>query len=79
MNISFHLQKGDKTYSVTAFAKVVSTFIGEDIYHYKENTDPLTEQLLLLKDIDFYLSPDQKLVSQMKQHDKRSSTSIAYN
>ena len=68
MNISFQLQKGDKTYSVTAFSKVVSKCLGEDIHCYKDDTDPLTEKLLLLKDIDFYLSPDQNLVSKMEQH-----------
>ena len=68
MNISFQLQKGDKTYSVTAFSKVVSKCLEEDIHCYKDDTDPLTEKLLLLKDIDFYLSPDQNLVSKMEQH-----------
>jgi hypothetical protein len=68
MNINFHLQRGDKTYSVTAFYKVISSFLGEDIYCYKEDNDPLIEKLLLLKNVDFYLSPDQKLVIQIKEH-----------
>jgi hypothetical protein len=68
MNINFHLQRGDKTYSVTAFYKVISSFLGEDIYRYKEDNDPLIEKLLLLKNVDFYLSPDQKLVIQTKEH-----------
>ena len=74
MNVSFHLYKDDATYTATAFSKVVNKFLGEDICQYKENTDLLMEKLLLVKDTDFHLSSDQKVINQMKEH-----TSICNN
>ena len=48
MTVSFNLEKHGKVFSVTAFPKVVSGFLQEDIFNYKEDTEPLIEKLLLL-------------------------------
>ena len=41
---------------------------GEDIYNYKQHTDNLIEKNLLMENVDFELSPNQKLVTKMKMH-----------
>ena len=66
MNINFHLEK--QHFSVTAFPKIVGNFLQEDILQYKDNIDDLTEKLLLLENVDFELSQNNKLVISMKAH-----------
>ena len=68
MNINFHVEKQDQHFSVTAFPKVVGNFLQEDILQYKDNIliDNLTEKLLLLENVDFELSQNNKLVITMK-------------
>lgn len=68
MNINFHLEKRDQHFSVTAFPKIVGNFLQEDILQYKDNIDDLTEKLLLLENVDFELSQNNKLVISMKAH-----------
>ena len=68
MNINFHLEKQDQHFSVTAFPKIVGNFLQEDILQYKDNIDDLTEKLLLLENVDFELSQNNKLVTSMKAH-----------
>jgi len=53
---------------VTAFPKIVGNFLQEDILQYKDNIDDLTEKLLLLENVDFELSQNNKLVIPMKAH-----------
>ena len=53
MTVSLNLEKDGKVISVTAFPKVVSGFQQEGIFNYKEDTEPLTEKLLLLDSVDF--------------------------
>ena len=53
---------------MTAFPKIVGNFLQEDILQYKDNIDHLTEKLLLLKNVDFELSQNSKLVISMKAH-----------
>ena len=53
---------------MTAFPKIVGNFLQEDILQYKDNIDDLTEKLLLLKNVDFELSQNSKLVISMKAH-----------
>ena len=67
MNINFHLEKQDQHFSVTAFPKIVGTFLQEDIFQYIDNIDDLTEKLLLLE-----LSQNNKLVISMKAHTSTS-------
>lgn len=68
MNVTLQLQKGDKTISVIAFPKVLATFLNEDIYSYKDNTEALTEKILLLESVDFHLSESGRLVTKMGSH-----------
>lgn len=68
MNINFHLEKQEQHFSVTAFPKIVGNFLQEDILQYKDTIDDLTEKLLLLENVDFQLSPNNKLVIGMKTH-----------
>ena len=68
MNINFHLEKDDTIYRVTAFPKIISAFLSKDIYSYKQDTDTLIEKMLLIKNVDFQLSPNQRLVTNMRQH-----------
>ena len=55
VTVSLNLEKDGKVFSVTAFPKVVSGFLQEDIFNYKEDTEPLIEKLLLLDSLDFQL------------------------
>ena len=66
MNINFHLEKQEQQFSETAFPKIVGNFLQEDILQYKDNIDDLTEKLLLLENVDFQLSLNNKLVIGMK-------------
>lgn len=74
MNINFHLEKDDTIYKVTAFPKIISAFLSEDIYSYKQDTDTLIEKMLLIENVDFQLSPNQRLVTNMRQHPQEEVT-----
>ena len=52
---------------MTAFAKIVGNFLQEDILQYKDSIDDPTEKLLL-ENVDFELSQNNKLVISMKAH-----------
>ena len=68
MNTNFHLEKDDTCiYNVTAFSKIISAFLSEDMYSYKEDTDTLIEIMLLIENVDFELSPHKRLVTNMRQ------------
>ena len=60
MNINFHLERHNQHFWVTAFRKIVGSFLQE--LQYKDNIDDLTEKLLLLENVDFELSQKNKLV-----------------
>jgi len=66
MNINLHLERHSQHFTVTAFPKIVGNFLQQDILQYKDNIDDLTEKLLLLKNVDFELSQNNKLVLTMK-------------
>jgi len=72
MNINFHLERHNQHFSVTAFPKIVGNFLQEDTLQYKDNTDDLTEKLLLLENVDFELSQNNKVVVTMKAYDSTS-------
>ena len=74
LNINFHLEKDDTIYKVTAFPKIISAFLSEDIYSYKQDTDTLIEKMLLIENKDFQLSPNQRLVTDMRQHPQEEVT-----
>ena len=67
------LEKESKVFSVSVFPKVVSTFLQEDIFAYKEDTEPLIEKLLLLKCVDFQLSQSGKRIAKMQNHQQGSN------
>ena len=76
MTVSPSLEKDGKQYSVTAFSKAISTFLNEDIFSFKDNTDPLKTKLLLLEGVDFQLSHNGKLVVKVKQHQSESDKNV---
>ena len=53
---------------MTAFAKVLSTFLNEDVYEYKNKEDELTEELLFVHNMDFHLSETGKLATNITKH-----------
>jgi len=53
---------------VTAFPQIVGNVLQEDILQYKDNIDDLTEKLLLLENVDFELSQNNKFLITMKAH-----------
>ena len=54
--------------SLFSLAKVLSDFLQEDVYFYKDNTDALTEKLLYMEKVDFHVSQNGKLVTKMINH-----------
>lgn len=44
----FLLEKDNAQRRVATFAKVLNTFLNEDVYEYKNKEDELTEKLLFL-------------------------------
>ena len=68
INTSFQLKKDGKQFNVTAFTNIVSNFLKEDIYLYRDNTEPLVERLLRLENIDFHLLQSGKLVTEIRNH-----------
>ena len=76
MTVSLNLEKDGKQYSVTAFSKAISTFLNEDIFTFKDNTDPLETNLLLLEGVDFQLSHNGKLVVKVEQHQYGSEENV---
>lgn len=74
VNASFQLQKDNKQTSVTAFAKTLSSFLDEDVYQYKDNEEALTEKLLLLDYVDFYLSATGRLITSKTKHTASDDT-----
>ena len=76
MTVSSSLEKDGKQYSVTAFSEAISTFLNEDIFSFKDNTDALETKLLLLEGVDFQLSHNGKLVVKVKQHQSESDENV---
>ena len=76
MTVSSSLEKDGKQYWVTAFSEAISTFLNEDIFSFKDNTDPLKIKLLLLEGVDFQLSHNGKLVVKVKQHQSESDENV---
>lgn len=56
MSVNLNIEKDGNVYSVTVFPKVLTVFLKEDIFRYKEDTDSLEVKLLNLKKIDFHLT-----------------------
>ncbi|KAL9958052.1 hypothetical protein ACROYT_G035018 [Oculina patagonica] len=72
VNAQFQLEKDSAEKYVTAFANVLTKFLEEDVYTYKDKEDDLTTKLLLLENVDFHLSNNGKLVTSMTRHVQES-------
>ena len=46
----------------------ISNYLDEDIFQYKDNVDELMEKLLLLENVDFELSTNGRMVTEMVDH-----------
>ena len=68
VNVSFQLEKDITQKNVTAFAKVLSMFLDEDVYQYNDKEEELTTKPLLLENVDFHLSQTEKLVTSITKH-----------
>ena len=68
MSVNLDIEKDGNVHSVTVFPKVISTFLKEDIFDYKEETNTHVEKLLSLQYVDFNLSQNGKIVKQLLQH-----------
>jgi hypothetical protein len=68
LNANFQLEKNDQMFNVTAFPKVLTEYLQEDVFVYTENTATLIEKLLSLNKVDFHLSPNGKLISKIVEY-----------
>ena len=75
VNASFQLEKDNKQTTVTAFAKTLSSFLDDDVCQYKDSEEALTEKLLLLENVDFYLSTRGRLITSITKHTASDDTS----
>ena len=56
----------------TSLQNMVSGLLQEEIFIYKEDTEPLIAKLLLLDSVDFRLSQNGQLVAKMQDHEQGS-------
>ena len=49
----------------------ISTYLNEDIFRYKDNEDELTEKLLLIENVDFQLSTNGRMITEMVDHQEK--------
>ena len=68
MNVNFQLQKEEKTFSVTAFGRVLAAFLNKNVNEYRNDVDTLIEKLLMLESTDFRVSQNGRLVTKMQFH-----------
>ncbi len=68
MSVNLENEKDGKVFSITAFPKVLTAFLKEDIFKYREDTDSLEVKLLTLENMDFDLNPSGKIVKQILPH-----------
>lgn len=68
ITVNFTVEKDGNEYSMTAFPKVMTSFLQKDIFDYKNDTDMLIEELLLLEHMDFQLSQNGKLITRLQKH-----------
>jgi len=68
INTTFQSEKDDKQYNVMANQNTISNYLDEDIFQYKDNVDELMEKLLLLENVDFELSTNGRMVTEMVDH-----------
>ena len=71
INTSFQLEKDEKQYNVMANQNTISSYLNEDIFQYKDNVDELTEKLLLLEKVDFQLSSNGRMITEMADYPEK--------
>ena len=76
INATFQLEKDNKTITATAFGKVLTSYLGEDVYNYKDRADILTEQLLTMDNVEFHLSHSGKLITQIARNVDSTITKV---
>lgn len=70
VNVTLELEKDDKDISVIVFAKTLSKFLKEGVSKFKDNEDQLTEIVLTMEEVDFYLSENRKFITSIAYHPK---------
>lgn len=71
INTTFQLEKDDKQYNVMANQNTISNYLNKDIFQYKDNVDELMEKLLLLENVDFELSTNGRIVTEILDHKEK--------
>ena len=71
MNTTFQLEKDDKKYTVMANQNTISNYLNEDIFQYKDNVDELMLKLLVLENVDFELSTNGRMITQIVNHQEK--------
>ena len=71
MNTTFQLETPEKQYTAIANASTLTTYLGEDVYKYKDNVNALEEKLLLLENVDFTLATNARMITQIVDHQQQ--------
>ena len=71
MNTTFQLETPEKQYTAIANASTLTTYLGEDVYKYKDNINALEEKLLLLENVDFTLATNARMITQIVDHQQQ--------
>lgn len=71
INTTFQLEKDDKQYNVMANQNTISNYLNKDIFQYKDNVDELMEKILLLENVDFELSTNGRIVTEILDHKEK--------
>ena len=79
MSVNMEIEKDGKVFSVTAFPKVLTTFLKEDIFQYREDINSLEMKLLTLENVDFNLNQSGKIVKQLLPHSDSQEHQIDCN
>ena len=76
INTTFQLETTEKQFTVMANQTTLSTYLGEDVYKYKDNIDDLTEKHLLLENVDFKLSTNARMITEIVDHQKNTEMNL---
>ena len=71
MTTTFQLDKDGKKYTVVANQNIISNLLNEDIFLYKDNVDDLILKLLMLEKVDFELSSNGRMITQIVNHQEK--------
>ena len=79
MSVNMEIEKDGKVFSVTTFPKVLTAFLKEDIFQYREDVHSLEMKLLTLENVDFNLNQSGKIVKQLLPHSDSQEHQIDCN